>query len=76
MSPLLTPSGLAAVLGLATRTIYNRISTGGDLPPHVRLGNLPRFVAEDVEQWLEQKRRQAPAAPVAAERATQRARQL
>lgn len=67
MSPLITPVGLAAILGLAPRTIYNRISAGGDLPPYVRLGKLPRFTAEDVEQWLGRKRTPALAPSVGAE---------
>lgn len=84
MSPLLTPAGLADVLGLAPRTIYNRISTGGDLPSCVRIGKLPRFSVDDVEQWLEQKRIHAPASliglerglrPSGVERATQEAGQ-
>lgn len=67
MSPLLTPTSLAAILGLAPRTIYNRLSAGGDLPPCVRLGKLPRFTAEDVEHWLDQKRIHALAPRVVAE---------
>lgn len=60
MTPLLvTPAQLAALLGLAPRTIYNRLSTGGDLPPVVRLGRLPRFVLKDIEPWLQNKQRSA-----------------
>lgn len=57
MTPLLvSPSELASLVGLATRTIYNRIHTGGDLPPMLRMGRLPRFALEDVHKWLEAKR--------------------
>jgi len=43
---------LAAVLGLAEQTIYNRHSIGGDLPPSIKLGRLLRFRPSDVEAWL------------------------
>jgi predicted DNA-binding transcriptional regulator AlpA len=60
MTPLLvTPTELATLLGLAPRTIYNRLNTGGDLPPVVRLGRLPRFFFKDVEPWLEKKHQPA-----------------
>jgi predicted DNA-binding transcriptional regulator AlpA len=52
MEPLLSPKELAATLGLAEQTIYNRHSTGGDLPPVLKLGRLLRFRASDVEAWL------------------------
>jgi len=52
---LLTPETLAALLGLAKQTIYNRHSTGGDLPRATKLGKLLRFRPSDVEAWLEQK---------------------
>lgn len=50
---LLTPQTLAAMLGLAVQTIYNRHSTGGDLPRVTKLGRLLRFRPTDVEVWLE-----------------------
>ncbi|MEZ0245650.1 MAG: helix-turn-helix transcriptional regulator, partial [Methylophilaceae bacterium] len=50
---LLTPKTLAATLGLAEQTIYNRHSTGGDLPLAIKLGRLLRFRPSDVEAWLE-----------------------
>lgn len=53
---LLTPKTLAAMLGLAEQTIYNRHSTGGDLPSVTKLGRLLRFRLVDVEVWLECKR--------------------
>lgn len=49
---LLTPKTLAITLGLAEQTIYNRHSTGGDLPPAIKLGRLLRFRPSDVEAWL------------------------
>jgi predicted DNA-binding transcriptional regulator AlpA len=49
---LLSPKALAATLGLAEQTIYNRHSTGGDLPPCIKLGRLLRFRPSDVEAWL------------------------
>jgi predicted DNA-binding transcriptional regulator AlpA len=50
--PLLSAKALAVVLGLAEQTIYNRHSTGGSLPPCIKLGRLLRFRATDVEAWL------------------------
>jgi predicted DNA-binding transcriptional regulator AlpA len=49
---LLTPKTLAAALGLAEQTIYNRHSNGGDLPPSIKLGRMLRFRPVDVEAWL------------------------
>jgi predicted DNA-binding transcriptional regulator AlpA len=54
MQKLLTPSELAELTGLALQTIYNRHSTGGSLPPTIRLGNRLRFRMPDVESWLEE----------------------
>lgn len=63
MSPLLlAPASLAAALGLSTQTIYNRLATGGDLPPVVRIGRLPRFHQADVHIWLNKKRQAPPPA--------------
>ncbi|AXK37975.1 helix-turn-helix transcriptional regulator [Crenobacter cavernae] len=56
MEQLLSPKMLAAYLGLAEQTIYNRHSTGGDLPQAIKLGHLLRFSLADVEAWLETKR--------------------
>ena len=52
MEHLLTPKALAAALGLAEQTIYNRHSNGGDLPTCIKLGRLLRFRPADVEMWL------------------------
>lgn len=52
MEHLLTPKALAAALGLAEQTIYNRHSNGGDLPACIKLGRLLRFRPADVEVWL------------------------
>ena len=52
MAPLLTTKALAATLGIAQQTIYNRLSSGGDLPPCIKLGRLLRFRPSDVEAWL------------------------
>lgn len=50
---LLSAKELAARLGVAEQTIYNRNSSGGALPPAVKLGRLLRFRASDVEAWLQ-----------------------
>ncbi|MGN4153716.1 helix-turn-helix transcriptional regulator [Burkholderia gladioli] len=55
MHPLLSPKELATALGIAEQTIYNRHSSGGDLPPCIKLGRLLRFRREDVEAWLQRK---------------------
>ncbi|MFC4621214.1 helix-turn-helix transcriptional regulator [Comamonas nitrativorans] len=44
------------MLGLAPRTIYNRLHTRGDLPPVIYLGRLPRFAITDIHEWLNAKR--------------------
>ncbi|WP_374477663.1 helix-turn-helix transcriptional regulator [Zoogloea sp.] len=62
MEPLLTPQTLAAALGLAEQTIYNRHSTGGNLPPAIKLGRLLRFRPADVEAWLERQKQPSPSA--------------
>ena len=56
MEQLFSPKSLACHLGLAEQTIYNRHSTGRDLPRAIKLGHLLRFHPVDVEAWLEAKR--------------------
>ncbi|MFB9158868.1 helix-turn-helix transcriptional regulator [Chromobacterium violaceum] len=63
MDQLLSPKMLANYLGLAEQTIYNRHSSGGDLPKTIKLGRLLRFRLTDVDAWLETQSR-ADAAPV------------
>ncbi|POZ60367.1 helix-turn-helix transcriptional regulator [Chromobacterium alticapitis] len=63
MDQLLSPKMLADYLGLAEQTIYNRHSSGGDLPKTIKLGRLLRFRLTDVDAWLEKQSR-ADAAPV------------
>jgi predicted DNA-binding transcriptional regulator AlpA len=55
MEPLFNPETLAKLLGIAEQTIYNRHSTGGDLPPSVKLGRSLRFRPTDVMDWLDKK---------------------
>lgn len=57
MPQLYSPKTLAVFLGLAEQTIYNRHSTGGDLPNAIKLGQLLRFRPADVDAWLDAKRR-------------------
>lgn len=47
-----TPKHLAAVLHFNVQTIYNLISSGGDLPPIYYHGRMPRFFRPEVEAWL------------------------
>ncbi|HEX7387931.1 MAG TPA: helix-turn-helix domain-containing protein, partial [Castellaniella sp.] len=39
LQPLLTAAQAAPLLGLALQTIYNRVSSGGDLPPVIYVGD-------------------------------------
>ncbi|BCL76674.1 hypothetical protein JHS3_24100 [Jeongeupia sp. HS-3] len=55
MEQLLSTKALAAMLGIAEQTIYNRHSIGGDLPPAIKLGHLLRFRASDVGTWIDAK---------------------
>lgn len=54
MNKLLNVAELAELLGLASQTIYNRHSTGGSLPPCVRLGRALRFPVDGVAAWINQ----------------------
>ncbi len=66
MEPLLSAKALAALLGIAEQTIYNRQSTGGNLPPSIKLGRLLRFRPSDVESWLNSQQVRHVAQPPAA----------
>ncbi|RQQ29892.1 helix-turn-helix transcriptional regulator [Burkholderia stagnalis] len=55
MQQLFSPKTLAAYLGLAEQTIYNRHASGGDLPKAIKLGHLVRFRPADVEAWMDAK---------------------
>lgn len=52
MDQLLSPKTLASALGVAEQTIYNRHSSGGNLPRSIKLGRLLRFRATDVDAWI------------------------
>jgi predicted DNA-binding transcriptional regulator AlpA len=62
MQQLFSTRTLAAHLGLAPQTIYNRHSKGGELPKAIKLGHLLRFSSDDVNAWLNAKRQATPAA--------------
>lgn len=53
---LLGPTALAALLCLATRTIYYRPHAKGDQPPVMYPGHLLRFAITDIHGWLDAKR--------------------
>jgi predicted DNA-binding transcriptional regulator AlpA len=55
MQQLFSPKTLAAHIGLAEQTTYNRHSAGGDIPRAIKLGHLLRFRRTDVESWLDAK---------------------
>ncbi|WP_367397155.1 helix-turn-helix transcriptional regulator [Dechloromonas sp.] len=63
MEKLLSPKALAELLGIATQTIYNRHSLGGDLPPAIKVGRALRFRPSDVSAWLERHRQFADDSP-------------
>lgn len=52
MERLLTAEMLCAVTGFKLQTIYNRLCTGGDLPPVTRLGRSLRWREADVDAWI------------------------
>lgn len=45
------------MLGIAEQTIYNRHSSGGDLPPSIKIGRLLRFRSSEVTSWLDKKQK-------------------
>ena len=55
MEQLLTPEMLCNITGLKLQTIYNRVCTGGDLPPAIRLGRSLRWRQADVDTWIQSK---------------------
>lgn len=57
MEQLFCPKKLAEILGIAEQTIYNRHSTGGDLPVSIKIGRSLRFRASDVTSWLDEKQK-------------------
>lgn len=64
MEQLFTPESLADYLGIARQTIYNRHSSGGNLPEIIKIGRLIRFHPRDVDYWLElQRNKQMPTSP-------------
>ena len=52
MTQLLSPRELANLLCLKEQTIYNRHSTGGNLPLCLKIGNRLRFRQSDVDAWI------------------------
>ncbi|MDO8275538.1 MAG: helix-turn-helix domain-containing protein [Serpentinimonas sp.] len=52
MEQLYTPQQLAASLGIAVQTLYNRRSYSGSLPQAVHIGRLVRYRQSDVDAWL------------------------
>jgi excisionase family DNA binding protein len=48
---LLSVSDLARVLGTSTRTVW-RLLERGKLPKPVRLGSRPRWLADELRDWI------------------------
>lgn len=55
MQQLITASQLATVLACSKQTVYQRAADNEI--PHVKIGGLVRFDAEEIERWLESQRR-------------------
>jgi len=51
MDELITPKELAKRWKLSTKTIYQRISNGDDMPRSMLLGQSRRFRLQDVLLW-------------------------
>ena len=49
--PMLTASGVAAMLACSPRSIY-RLADAGRIPPPVRIGGLVRWPRAMLEQWI------------------------
>jgi len=52
---LLDRVALAKWLEVSPQTISNRMSSGGDLPPSFKSGNLRRWREQDVLQWIDER---------------------
>jgi excisionase family DNA binding protein len=60
-SRYLTIEQVAEIMGVPKSFIYRRTARGHDDPiPHYRLGGHLRFKLDDVEQWIEKHRQEAP----------------
>jgi len=55
MDRFLNIKQLSEIIGLAEQTIYNRVNTGGDLPPTIKLGRSLRWRESNVEEWMNSK---------------------
>jgi predicted DNA-binding transcriptional regulator AlpA len=54
-APLLTPQGVADLLGLPSeRSVYNRRHRG-EFPPAIRLGRSLRWRRSDIDRYLEER---------------------
>ncbi len=52
MEPLLDANGLAALLGVSRKSLYDKLYRGF-LPQGIKIGRLIRWKKEDIEAWLE-----------------------
>jgi len=50
---LLDVQAVAEMLGCSVRTVY-RLSDGGKMPAHVKLGALCRWSATAIREWIDQ----------------------
>jgi len=50
---ILTGKELAQFLRISERTLYNRRSTGGDLPPPLKISKKIMYARKDVRAWLD-----------------------
>lgn len=64
MQNLLSVAQLGRLLGLSAQTIYNRRSTGEDMPPAIKIGSQVRFDPDEVKMWLKKRQEQPSIARV------------
>ena len=53
VTKIYTPAELAVVLQVGKQTIYNKLSIGGNLPKHFRIGSRVRFRGSDIVKFIE-----------------------
>lgn len=54
-----TVAELANLLSISKASVYTKIYTGTLDLPYIKMGKMLRFLRTDVEQWLEQKRKES-----------------
>jgi len=52
ISNLMTVKEIAEIVGWNPRTVSNRVSSGADMPPSIKVGNKRLFDKDAVYSWL------------------------